>query len=122
MDTEEHARAFFGELDGPITPLNYTSRALESSCVVKTGDGVLYGFTVTNTNGAARFVMVFDSRTVPANGAVPIFAKSVPLGDAALFTWLWGRTFFAGIAIANSTTQGTLTLGSADQIFDAQYL
>jgi hypothetical protein len=114
-------KAFYGE-DAFLSPLNYSSRALEASCVVKTGDGILFGFTVSNTNAAARFVMVFDSRTVPANGAVPIMAKSVPLGDAVGFNWLPGRTFFAGIVLVNSTTQGSLTIGSADQIFDAQYL
>jgi hypothetical protein len=32
-----------------------------------------------------------------------------------------GRWFNHGIVIANSTTQGTLTLGAADTIFDVQY-
>jgi hypothetical protein len=122
VDALEHERSFFGELDGPLTPLNYSSRALEASCIVKTGDGILYGFTVTNTKASAQWVMVFDARTVPANAAVPIIAKSVPASDAVGFDWLPGRTFFAGIVLVNSTTQTSLTIGAADCIFDAQYL
>jgi hypothetical protein len=117
VDENEYA----GELAG-LQPLNYTSRALEASCVVKTGDGILYGFTVTNTKASAQFVLLFDRATVPSSGAVPILAKSVPAGDAVGFNWLPGRTFFAGIVLCNSTTQGSLTPGSADCIYDAQYL
>lgn len=122
MAALEHERSFVGELEGSLTPLNYSSRALEASCVVKTGDGILYGFTVTNTKASAQWVMVFDRRDVPATGAVPILAKSVPAGDAVGFDWLPGRTFFAGLVLVNSTTQTSLTIGAADCIFDAQYL
>jgi hypothetical protein len=118
---EASERPFLGELAG-LTPDNYTSRALEASAVVKTGDGILYGFTVTNTNASAQFVLLFDGRTVPGSGAVPILAKSVPAGDAVGFSWLPGRTCFAGIVLCNSSTQGSLTIGAADCLFDAQYL
>lgn len=117
----DEGRPFGGELAG-LTPDNYTSRALEASAVVKTGDGILYGYTVTNTNAAAQYVLLFDARTVPANGAVPIFGQKVAAGDAVSGVWLPGRTFFAGIVLANSSTQGSLTAGAADCIFDAQYL
>lgn len=112
---------FFGEQEG-LRPYNYASRGLEKSAVVKTGSGVLYGFTITNTNTTAQFVQVFDAATLPANGATPILAKSVPASDAVGFSWLPGRTFFAGIVVCNSTTQATLTLGAADCLIDAQYL
>lgn len=120
-ELEAAARSFFGENAG-LKPYNYASRQLEASCVVKTGSGILYGFTVTNTNASARFVQLFDAATVPADGAVPILSKSVPAGDAVGFSWLPGRTFFAGIVLVNSSTQASKTVGSADQLFDAQYL
>lgn len=103
-------------------PLNYASKKLEASAVVKTGDGWLYGFTITNTNAAIRFVQVFDAPSVPADGAVPLLAKSVPAGDAVGFSWLPPRRFEAGLILCNSTTQGSKTLGSADSLFDAQYI
>lgn len=120
-ELQEQARSTFGEL-AVLSPLNYRSKALEASCVVKTGDGVLFGFTVTNTKASAQFVQLFDALTVPADGLLPIFSKSVPSGDAVGFNWLPGRTFFAGIILCNSSTSTSKTVGSADCIFDAQYL
>jgi hypothetical protein len=114
--------AYFAEVGGPLAaPPNYTSKALETFARVKTGDGLLFGFTVTNTNAAARFALLFDTSVLPANGAVPIFAKSVPAGDAVGFSWIPPRSFQAGCFIVNSTTQATLTIGAADQLYDAQY-
>jgi hypothetical protein len=103
-------------------PLNTTSPALQASRVVKTGPGILYGFTVSSTKASAQFVQVFDAAVIPADGAVPLISKSVPAGDAVGFSWLPGRTFNVGIIICNSSTQGTKTLGSADCIFDAQFI
>ena len=121
VDRDAITRSLLGE-DQLRFPLNYASRALEKSAVVKTGDGWLYGFTFTNTNAAARFVLVFDAHDLPANGAVPLIAKSCPLGDAVGFSWLPPRRFEAGLVLCNSTTQATLTLGTADSLFDAQYI
>lgn len=111
----------FGE-DPLRFPLNYASRKLESAAQVKTTDGWLYGFTFTNTNAAARFVQVFDAPSVPADGAVPLLAKSVAAGDAVGFSWLPPRRFESGLVICNSTTQASKTIGTADSLFDAQYL
>lgn len=105
-----------------LLPLNYHSRALEASCVVKTGPGVLYGFTFSSTLGAAQYVQVFDASSLPADGAVPIIAKSCAANDAVMLSWLPGRTFLVGIIICNSTTNGSKTLGAANSIFDAQFV
>jgi hypothetical protein len=105
-----------------LEPLNNPSAQLEASRVIKTGPGVLYGFTVTNTKASAQFVQLFDSNTVPADNAVPLFSKSIPAGDAVGFSWLPGRTFRVGIVLCNSSTSAAKTIGSADCLFDAQYL
>ncbi len=120
QNEQQNPHAFGGE-SHPLRPLNNTSAALEAFRVVKNGDGILYGFTVTNT-GAAQFVLGFDGRTLPADGAVPIFSFPVAADNVCLALWVPGRTFFAGIVLANSSTNDTLTIGSADCLFDAQYL
>lgn len=105
-----------------LLPLNYYSPRLASFAVVKTGPGILYGFTVTNTSAAAQYVQLFDGTELPADGAVPILAKSIPLADAIAFNWFPGRTFHGGIILCNSSTLATKTIGSADCIFDAQFV
>jgi hypothetical protein len=111
-----------GELHGSVLPPNYVSRKLESSAIVKTGDGQLFGLTVTNTNAATQFLLGFDAQTLPGDGAVPLFAYKLPAADALPLTWIPGRTFFAGLILCNSSTQGSKTIGAADCLFDVQYL
>lgn len=112
-----------GELSSaPVVPANNFNPRLANSLIVKTGAGVLYGFTVSNTNASAQFVQVFDAATVPADGAVPILSLSVPGGNGTGFNWIPGRAFLVGMVLCNSSTQATKTIGSADCLFDAQYL
>jgi hypothetical protein len=103
-------------------PVNATSPALASSIVAHTGTCRLYGFTATSTNVAAQFILVFDEIKLPGNGAIPKLAVNVAAASPAGAYWgSVGRWFNRGIILANSTTQGTLTLGAADTIFDVQY-
>lgn len=81
----------------------------------------LHQLIATNTNAALRYIQVFDAAAVPANGAVPLI--TFPLTAAAstqppLSFGVYGRTFTNGIVVCNSTTEATLTLGSADSFFD----
>lgn len=104
-------------------PVNATSPALASSIVATTGVCRLFGFTATSTNVAAQFVLVFDALAVPANGTVPLYAVNVAAASSvAVYYGSVGRSFDRGIVVANSTTQGSLTIGAADTIFDVQYI
>lgn len=104
-------------------PLNGTSPALASSIIPKTGIAKLFGFSVTSTNVAAQFILLFDSRTVPANGAVPKAAFNVAAANSVSgYYGTAGRAFRHGICLVNSTTQGSLTIGAADCLFDVQYV
>jgi hypothetical protein len=104
-------------------PLNATSPVLSKSMVAKTGIGKLFGFTATSTNVAAQFILLFDALALPANGTVPVAAYNVAAANSVpVYYGPPGRAFSRGIVLANSTTQGTLTLGAADTIFDVQYV
>ena len=111
-----------GEASGAGVPLNSRSVAYEAFRVVKAGPGTLYGFTVYNSNGAAQFILVFDAQELPANTAVPVAVFTVATVQNLGVEWLPGRTFERGIVLANSSTGPTLTIGSADCWFDAQYV
>jgi hypothetical protein len=108
--------------DDALLPLNYTSPALASSCVVKTGPGLLVGFTVTNTSASSQYVLVFDATTLPADGTIPILAASVSANTTSTFNWIPGRTHQHGIILCNSSTNTSKTIGSANCIFDVQFL
>ncbi len=107
---------------GLFVPFNYSSNAVEARCRPKTGAAYLFGFTVSNSNAAARFIQVFDTDAFPANGAVPSLCVSCPsVGDKELM-WYPPRRMDRGIVICSSTTQNTLTLGAAEFLFDVQYV
>jgi len=104
-------------------PENASSTALSKSIVLPGGALRLYGFTATSTNVAAQFILVFDARDVPANTTVPLFALNVAAASsAAAYFGSVGRSFDFGIVLCTSTTQGSLTLGAADTLFDVQYV
>jgi hypothetical protein len=58
-------------------PLSATSPALANQIVAKTGVAKLFGFTVTSTNVAAQFILLFDAAKLPADGVVPVAAFNV---------------------------------------------
>ena len=104
-------------------PANATSPKLANSIIAASGVARLYGFTATSTNVAAQFILVFDANAVPANATVPLFAvNAAAASPASVYFGSVGRSFDHGIVICNSTTQGTLTIGAADTLFDVQYV
>jgi hypothetical protein len=105
-----------------LYPLNKSTIAYANSLVVKTGPGILYGFTVYSSNAGAQFIQVFDATTLPADGAVPMTVFTVGATSNLGVNWIPGRTFHSGIVLCNSSTGATKTVGSADTWFDAQFL
>lgn len=100
-----------------------TSLKLENSRIVASGNTKLFGFAGTNTKASSQFILVFDSATVPANGAVPELMLTAQANSDFWISWTpaW-RNFSDGVVLCNSSTAATLTIGSADCWFDAQYL
>ena len=106
----------------PFVPFNYSSQAAEAQALVASGPAYLFGFTVSNSNAAARFIQVFDKNAFPANGAVPVVCVSCPTVADKEMLWIPPRRMDRGIVICSSTTQNTLTLGAAEFLFDVQYV
>jgi hypothetical protein len=114
----------FGTPSGDLAlePLNNQTIAYANSLVVKTGPGILFGFTVYNSNNSAQFIQVYDMTTVPADDAIPACVFTVAGVSNLPVQWLPGRTFLSGCVLVNSSTGPDYTAGSADCWFDAQYL
>ena len=54
-------------------PFNSHSTVYETSRLVKSGPGTLFGFCGYSSRTSAQFILVFDlAYGIPANGAVPV--------------------------------------------------
>jgi hypothetical protein len=104
---------------GPGTPV--VSTAAESGRVLKAAKGCIISGYVT-TGAVAGYMMIFNSTTVPADGAVaPINCIYVPANTSIGLNWApqppeW---YSLGIAIAFSTTGCFTKTASATAFFHA---
>ena len=120
-------RGIVRELNTSGLPLNAHSNVAANVLQVKPAPGLLFGFSVFTSKATAQFIQVHDSLTAPASGAVPaavfqINGAAVATGDHLAVSYIFpGRFFLYGIWLANSSTAATLTAGSADCFFDAQF-
>lgn len=104
-------------------PRNAASVAVANSLVAFVGQGRLIGFSVTNTKASAQFILAFGTASVPADTAVPLFGIDIAANTfKAVYFGESGRWFHQGFVLCNSSTQATKTIGSADCLFDVQYV
>lgn len=104
-----------------VTPI--TSAALEASKVIKASAGQLCSLAIFNSKASAQFILIMNSATVPADGAVTLLYPPIPIAAASLVVIDFPRPLVAstGIAVSNSSTGTfTKTIGSADCAFCAQ--
>jgi hypothetical protein len=110
------------ELDVQNPPDNFTPAQLLTNVVVP-GNIVVYGFTVYNTKASAQFLCMFDGSTLPGDGAVPALSWPLAAHNGVGFQFgSNGRRFKNGVCLCNSSTDASKTIGSADCLFDVQYV
>ena len=108
----------------PGLPDSSYSPAYEAFRPVFAGQGRLYGWMAFSSRGSSQYILVFDSQTEPQSGAIPTL-PAVPIAATSNAFAYWGssgRWFTRGCWIANSSTPNSLTPGSADTWFDAQFV
>ena len=107
---------------GP-TLLSYDRNGYSNGAIIKVGPGTLYSIVGYSNNGATQYILLFDSATIPGDGAVPRFIIPVPSkGNFTLDGELTGIKFVNGIVWCNSSTASPKAIGSADCSVNAQYL
>ena len=116
-----------------VFPGRYTTGAAAlASGVISATPGMLSGCEFINGNAATRYIMIFDKATVPADGTGGFTSAAttgwkIIIQCAASSFCVWGMNgpnttaqggsgvvFQNGISWANSSTQPTKTIGSAD--------
>lgn len=98
----------------PVTHLIITTDECDLTCI----------YSMIDPAGAAtRYIMLFDSATLPANGTAPVVRWDCAVGTAhhQSFNTPEVLAFDNGCVVAVSTTAGTLTLAPAEGHFMALY-
>lgn len=98
------------------------SNGTVASAVLKAGKGHLHWLFPYNNNGSARYVMVFDATSLPADTTKPLWmfplaANAAPQKELAFPPD--GLLCLAGIVVALSSTPTALTIAAADLMFTA---
>lgn len=94
-----------------------SSTAAETSHVIKATPGLVFWFEAYNGNAAIRYIQLHNAVSLPANGAVPILSVPAAITSNVNRSYRPAIWCSVGCVIANSTTQATLTIGSADNFF-----
>lgn len=97
--------------------------ALAASKVLKNAAGQLVQLSVFNSKASAQYILLMNSATVPADGAVSLLYPPIPIAAVTILVLDFPAPLVAstGIAVCNSSTGSfTKTIGSADCVFFAQ--
>lgn len=105
---------------GAVTPVDSTS--YESSHVISASSATLLGCMGYNSKASTQYILFFNSATVPADATAPTIS-AIAVGASSSFAvdfGVYGRPFSTGIAVSNSSTANTKTIGSADVWFSCR--
>lgn len=111
---------------GGVTQFRRLATADTNVVAVKASAGRVYGYVISNTSAAAKFVKLYNKATAPTIGTdVPVRTIMVPAGGIAAYHVGQGLAgFTAGIAIAATGAIGdadTTALAANDLIIQIDY-
>lgn len=104
------------------TDASAVDQALAASKVIKASSGSLKSLSIYNS-GPAQFILILNSATLTADGAVTLLYPPIPIAAASVVMLEFARPLVAstGIVVCNSSTAPAKLIGSADCMFQAQY-
>ncbi len=107
--------AVYGDEPGGHPAYNSDSQAAATSGVIKATPAIFFEANGYNLTGATRYFHVYNSATVPADGAVPALVPvAVPPYGVFSLSFSQGVFFDTGLSWASSTGVATKTLSTAD--------
>lgn len=105
----------------PTTSNNTLTRVKGHAVASKVGldhAGRIFLLVGYNAKTSAQFIQLHNAASLPANTAVPEYSFRVEASsNFSLDLSLYGDYFDTGVVACNSSTQATLTIGSADCTF-----
>jgi len=109
---------------GRIPVTNYFSDVQQDEGVIAYAPCIVKEIRVTNASGATRYLHLFNTTVVPADGSMPSLIP-IPVLNGATVSITYpegGRYLSAGLSWCSSTTQATKTLGGADFWLEADFV
>lgn len=86
---------------GGVTLTRLLSAATTNATSVKASAGQLYGYIVSNSNAAARYLKFYDKASAPTVGTdVPVLTLEIPAASTGHVPFDMGIVFATGIAFA----------------------
>jgi hypothetical protein len=76
-------------------------------------------FAVTGYSPTTQYIQIIQTNQVPTNGIVPVFSVPVSAGQFYSIDFSYYGADLDSVTVVNSSTQNTLTLGSANTTFQA---
>lgn len=98
----------------------YSSQELEASALAIGKPALLYHVHVYNSGAAATYLHVFDKATAPTGGDIPVVVARIAAATHETLRFD-GRPFSLGIGVALSAAVDSLSVGSADAMFDVGF-
>lgn len=112
----------------PIVPIPYhlLSAATTNATSLKSTTGVLYGYSLSNTNASARYFRLYDLAAAPTVGTSTIkHTVQVPANATLIRVYPNGLHFTNGIAFSATGAMGdtdTTAIGAGDLSIDLDYV
>lgn len=111
---------------GGVQQYSLISAATTNANVIKATPGRVYGYQISNTNAAARYIKLYNKATAPTVGTdTPVRRICVPAGQTVSYHCPAGLDgFTAGIGIGTTTgalDSDTAALGLADCLINIDY-
>jgi hypothetical protein len=98
---------------------SFRSLALNNTgVVIKSTPGVLCGWSISNSNAAARYVKIYNKATAPTSADTPVLVVLVPATSTVSGSFPGGITMSAGISARCVTgiTDADVTGAGANEV------